>query len=450
MSLPTARNTTAADLVESLRAARRMRREAPPAQLPAASAAPFDFATLPAFRELELTRAAGAMMGVASPFFRRFDGPGGAVAVSEGVEQINFCSYDYCGLNQHPAVKAAARDAIDRFGISCSASRVVGGERPFHAALEAGLASFYGVEDAVVMVSGHATNVTTIGCLMGPGDLVIHDELIHNSALEGIRLSGAARLSMPHNDLDWLETTLARVRAGHKRVLVIVEGLYSMDGDTPDLRRIIDIKGAYDAWLMVDEAHALGVLGATGRGIAEAQAIDPRSVEIWMGTLSKTLASTGGYIAGSAALIGLLKARAAGFVFSVGLAAPLAAAAQTALDVLQREPERVARLQANGRHLRAALRDRGLDTGLSEGHAVTPVVLGDSPTTAAVADLLFRKGVSAPPILHPAVPERRARLRLFASSEHSAAQIDRAATLLAEAVAEAPRITARLFSNTAC
>jgi 7-keto-8-aminopelargonate synthetase-like enzyme len=166
-----------------------------------------------------------------------------------------------------------------------------------------------------------------------------------------------------------------------------------------------------------------------------------------MGTLSKTLASTGGYIAGSAALVAILKARAAGFVFSVGLPAPLAAAALAALQVLTREPERVDRLQANGRHLLTALRARGLDTGLSEGHAVAPVVLGDSPTAAAVADLLFQKGVSAPPILHPAVPERRARLRLFASSEHTLVQIDRAVAMLAEAVAEAPQVTARLLEK---
>jgi 7-keto-8-aminopelargonate synthetase-like enzyme len=198
---------------------------------------------------------------------------------------------------------------------------------------------------------------------------------------------------------------------------------------------------------MVDEAHALGVLGATGRGIAEAQGVDPRAVEIWMGTLSKTLASTGGYIAGSAALVELLKARAPGFVFSVGLAAPLAAAALAALGVLAREPGRVARLRQNGLRLRAALRTQGLDTGLGEGWAVAPVVLGDSPTTAAVADILFRKGVSAPPILHPAVPERRARLRLFATSEHTPAQIDRAAALVAEAVAAAPAMVARLMGH---
>jgi 7-keto-8-aminopelargonate synthetase-like enzyme len=254
---------------------------------------------------------------------------------------------------------------------------------------------------------------------------------------------------MPHNDLDWLEATLGRLRGEHERVLIVVEGLYSMDGDTPDLHRLIEIKAAFDAWLMVDEAHSLGVLGTTGRGIAEQQGVDPRSVEIWMGTLSKTLASTGGYIAGSQALIDVLKAKAAGFVFSVGLPTPLAASALAALELMQDEPERVVRLRTNGLRLRDALRAQGLDTGPSEGWAVTPVVLGDSPTTAVVADLLFRKGVSAPPILHPAVPERRARLRLFASSEHTAEQIDRAAALVAEAVAEAPAVVARLYGGVA-
>jgi 7-keto-8-aminopelargonate synthetase-like enzyme len=217
-----------------------------------------------------------------------------------------------------------------------------------------------------------------------------------------------------------------------------------MDGDAPDLRRLVEIKSAFDAWLMVDEAHGMGVLGATGRGIHEAQGVDPRAVEIWMGTLSKTLAAQGGYIAGSAALIEFLKARAPGFVFSVGLAAPLAAAAEAALRVMRKEPERVARLHANGRRVRDALAAHGLDTGLSQGLAVTPVVIGDSPTTAAVAHLAFEKGVSAPPIMHPAVPERRARLRLFATSEHTAEQIDRAAGIIAEAMREAPQIVRRL------
>jgi len=445
-------------LVDSLRAAREVRQQSgKQAGRPGAARAAtiidppapraFDFATLPGSREIAVQRAVGQMLGVASPFFRTCDGRGGATAMIEGAARINFSSYDYLGLNACPEVAEAAKNAIDRFGISCSASRVVGGERPFHAALERALADVYDAEDAVAMVSGHATNVTTISALMGKDDLILHDELIHNSALVGALLSGATRVSFPHNDLDWLEQRLDDVRARHARVLIVVEGLYSMDGDMPDLRRLIEIKNAHDAWLMVDEAHALGVLGATGRGVAEEQGVDPRNVEIWMGTLSKTLASTGGYIAGSTALITFLKAKAPGFVFSVGLAAPLAAAALTALGVMRREPQRVARLRANGARLRERLRAEGLDTGLSLGFAVTPVVLGDSPTAAVVADLALAKGVSAPPILHPAVPERRARLRFFVSSEHSFDQIDRAAALVAEAVREAPAVTARLRSG---
>ncbi|MGF1659163.1 MAG: aminotransferase class I/II-fold pyridoxal phosphate-dependent enzyme [Rubrimonas sp.] len=440
----------AAALVAQLRDARRARievaRARPAAPEPAARPRrqSFDFATLPGYRELQMTEAAGALLGVDSPFFHVCEGPGAPVAMIDGAERINFGSYDYLGLNRHPDVLRAAREAVDRYGVSCSASRVVGGERPFHRALERALADLYETEDAVVMVSGHATNVTTIGALVGPGDLIICDELIHNSALEGGRISGAKRINCPHNDLDWLERTLESLRAQYRRVLIVVEGLYSMDGDAPDLRRLVEIKNAFDAWLMVDEAHGLGVLGETGRGIAEAQGVDPRGVELWMGTLSKTLAAAGGYICGSAPLIAYLKARAPGFVFSVGLAAPLAAAAEAALAAMRAEPERVARLRENGRRLRDALRAHGLDTGLSQGFAVTPVVLGDSPTTAATAHLAFLKGVAAPPILHPAVPERRARLRLFVTSEHSAAQIDRAAAVVAEAVREAPAITRRL------
>jgi len=437
-------------LIGDLRRKRATRRAPEPEHAPAtppgpkASAPSFDFSTLPQSREISLSYAAASLMGVASPYFHRFEGPGEPLAQVEGAERLNFSSYDYLGLNRHPDVLAAAQEAVARFGVSCGASRLVGGERPFHETLEARLAALYDAEAAVAMVSGHATNVTTIGSLVGPEDMIVCDELAHNSALEGARLSGAKRLMMPHNDLDWLERALETQRGRAKRCLIVVEGLYSMDGDTPDLARLVELKTAFDAWLMVDEAHSLGVLGATGRGVAEAQGVDPGAVEIWMGTLSKTLGSTGGYIAGSAALIELLKTRAPGFVFSVGLSSPCAAAAAEALRVMAAEPERVARLAENGRLLRDALRAKGLDTGLSEGHAVTPVVLGDSPTTAAAAHGCFERGLVAPPIMHPAVPERRARLRLFMTSEHSAAQIERAAEIMAEAVGDAPRYASRL------
>ena len=452
MTAPTRPTRADADaLVAGLRARRRAREAGPEtteaAAPPKPAAQAFDFGSLPAVRELDMAEAAATLMGVESPYYRRFDGPGAPETEIEGEARINFCSYDYLGLNRHPDVLAAAQDAVARYGVSCNASRVVGGERPPHRALEERLAALYGVDDAVAMVSGHATNVTTIGALVGPEDLVVCDELAHNSALEGARLSGAKRLTMPHNDLDWLEQALETQRARHKRCLIVVEGLYSMDGDTPDLRRLVEIKTTFDAWLMVDEAHGLGVLGETGKGLHELQGVDGRSVEIWMGTLSKTLGASGGYIAGSAALIRFLKARAPGFVFSVGLSNPSAAAAAAALDVMAREPERVTRLRRNGLALRDALSARGLDVGPSEGYAVSPVVLGDSPTTAAVAHRAFVKGLAAPPIMHPAVPERRARLRFFATSEHTQDQIARAAGIVVEALAEAPTYTRRLFGT---
>jgi len=365
------------------------------------------------------------------------DGYAGPISMVDGREVMNFASYNYLGLNRHPEVAEAAKRAIDHYGVSVSASRVVGGERPIHRDLEHALAKLLGVEAAAVFVSGHATNVTTLGTLLGTGDLVLLDALAHNSLFEGARLSGATRMTFPHNDWPWIEETLAKVRGRFANVLICVEGLYSMDGDVPDLARLIALKNQYNAWLMIDEAHSLGVLGDTGRGLAESQGIEPRTVEIWMGTLSKTLSASGGYIAGSGALIDYLKARAPGFVFSVGLAAPLAAAAEASVRLMLREPGRVQRLRANGLLLRDALRKAGLNTGLSLGYAITPVILGDSVRAAIASHLLFESGVNALPIIYPAVSEKQARLRFFVTSEHEPQQIEHAVELTAAAVSAA-------------
>ena len=226
----------------------------------------------------------------------------------DGRTLTNFSSYDYLGLNGHPDVVAAAKAAIDEFGTSVSASRLTAGERRVHRDLEERLARLHRAEDAVSFVSGHATNVSVIGGLLGPDDMVVTDALVHNSVVEGAKLSGAKRILCPHGDLEAFERALRLNRARQRRALIVVEGLYSMDGDVPDLASLVRLKQRYEAWLMVDEAHSIGVLGATGRGIAEEQNVDPDSVDIWMGTLSKALTATGGYIAGSQ-LIELLKLR---------------------------------------------------------------------------------------------------------------------------------------------
>ncbi|MBJ3776208.1 aminotransferase class I/II-fold pyridoxal phosphate-dependent enzyme [Acuticoccus mangrovi] len=392
----------------------------------------FDFSTLGDVRELKIQRAAAELLKIENPFFRSHEVRAAAHTIIDGREYINFSSYDYCGLNGDPRVVAAAQEATARFGTSVSASRVVSGERPFHRALEEKIAHFLGVEDAVVMVSGHATNVTTIGHLLGPKDLVLTDTFIHNSIVEGTRLAGATRLTFRHNNMEHLEELLAANRNSFNRVLIAVEGLYSMDGDAPPLQRLVRLKNRYDAWLLVDEAHALGVVGATGRGIAERDGVDPNAVEIWMGTLSKTLCSCGGFIAGSSALVEYLKATAPGFVFSVGLPPAASAAALAALEALEAEPERVARLAENGHRFLAAAKAAGLDTGTSEGLSVIPVIIGDSILAALMSHRLSEMGVNVQPIIYPAVPEKTARLRFFINATHSADDIDRTVALTAE------------------
>jgi 8-amino-7-oxononanoate synthase len=373
----------------------------------------------PGYEKMLVPKAAAERLGIANPFFLTHEGVAGATTHIGGREYINFSNYNYLGLSGHLAVNRAARNAIDRYGTSASASRLVAGERPVQRELEEELATLYEVEDCIVFVSGHATNVSTIGYLFGPKDLVIHDSLIHNSVLEGIKLSGAARRSFPHNDHQALDAILTEIRSQFERVLIVVEGLYSMDGDIPDLPALIGIKRCHKAFLMVDEAHSLGVLGETGRGVHEHYGIQGRDVDIWMGTLSKTLAGCGGYIAGEYALVEHLKYAAPGFIYSVGMAPPLAAASLEALRLMQREPERVSRLRENSRRFLSLMQSLGLDTGFAQGYAVIPVIIGGSIKATRLSQQLFDAGINVQPIVYPAVEEKAARLRFFLSALHS-------------------------------
>jgi 8-amino-7-oxononanoate synthase len=390
------------------------------------------FDRFPGYERLLVPQAAASRLGVANPFFKSHEGVGGATTVIDGRVCINFSSYNYLGLSGHPAVNKAAKDAIDRYGTSVSASRLVAGERLIQRELEEGLAEFYGVEDCLVFVSGHATNVSTIGYLFGAKDLVIHDSLIHNSVLEGIKLAGSARRSFPHNDINALDGILAEVRGRFERVLIVVEGLYGMDGDIPDLPGLIDIKRRHKAFLMVDEAHSLGVLGETGRGIHEHHGVAGREVDIWMGTLSKALAGCGGYIAGERALVEHLKYAAPGFVYSVGIAPPLAAASLEALHILLREPERVARLRERAQLFLRLANDAGICTGSSRGYAVIPAIIGSSLKAVKLSNHLFNAGINIQPIIYPAVEERAARLRFFISASHTTQQLENAVCVLAK------------------
>jgi 8-amino-7-oxononanoate synthase len=391
-----------------------------------------DLSQHPIYQELMLQRVAAERLAIDNPFFRVHEGPARGVTRIAGQRYINFASYNYLDLVDHPEVAEAARAAIATYGTSASASRPVGGERPIHAALERNLAEFHGTEAAVAFVSGHATNVSVIGKLFGPRDLVVHDALAHNSIQVGAQLSGAARRAFAHNDASACEKVLREHRGRAERALVVIEGLYSMDGDVPDLAAFVALARRYEALLMVDEAHSAGVLGATGRGLAEHSGVAPGEVDIWMGTLSKSFVGCGGYIAGAEPLVAMLKFAAPGFLYSVGMAPPLAAASNAALDVLRREPERVRRLQANGRHLLERFRERGLDTGTSHGFNVVPVIVRSSIVAARLANWLFERQVNVQPIIYPAVEERAARLRFFVTTSHEREQLDEVAALTAD------------------
>lgn len=386
----------------------------------------------PGYQQIRIIQQGADRLGIDSPFFKLHEGIAGATSRIEGRDYVNFASYNYLALSGHPAVSAAAKEAIDRYGTSVSASRLVSGERPVHRQLERAIAEIYEVDDAVTFVSGHAANVTTIGHLFGAQDLILHDELIHNSVLQGITLSGARRLPFAHNDSQALEGILAQQRQQFQRVLIVLEGIYSMDGDYPDLPRFVDIKRRHHAFLMVDEAHSFGVMGARGFGLREHCAVASKDVDIWMGTLSKSLAGCGGYIAGEQALVEHLKYLAPGFLYSVGMPPPVAAASLAALQCLRREPERVVALQERGRYFLAQAQAVGIDTGTSAGFAIVPAITGSSISAGRLASALFKRGINVQPILYPAVPEKSARLRFFMSCEHSFDQLQETVSALAE------------------
>jgi 8-amino-7-oxononanoate synthase len=364
--------------------------------------------------------------GLENPYFRVHEGVTGSTAIIDGRTFVNFANYNYLGLSGDARVNAAAIDAIGRYGTSVSASRVVSGERPIHRELEQELAGFIGVEDCVLYIGGVTTNVSTISHLVGVGDVVLCDELLHNSAMQGALFSGAHRLTFPHNDFAAADRLLGEVRSRYRRALIVIEGVYSADGDVPDLTRFVAVKKKHEAWLMVDEAHSIGVLGATGRGLAEHAGVSPRAVDLWMGTLSKSLASVGGYIGARREIVEFLKYTAPGFVFSVGMAPGSVAAALEALRILRREPERVSRLQANARYFLGHAKSLGLDTGSSGSTPIIPIIVGDSVRAVRLSQQLLERRINVQPMVAPAVSESGARLRFFVAYDHTEEQMQEA------------------------
>jgi 8-amino-7-oxononanoate synthase len=392
----------------------------------------FRIELFPEVVELKARKAWIEGLGVQNPYFGVHEAICKNTTQMNGKSMLNFSSYNYVGNSGNPAVTEAAKAALERHGSSVSASRMASGDNPLTLELEQSLARFFGTEDCIVFVSGHATNVTTIGHIVGPKDLIIHDALAHDSIIQGALLSGAKRRPFPHNDWQALDALLSNIRTEFRRVLVCIEGTYSMDGDIPDLPAFVEVKKRHAALLLVDEAHSAGTVGKTGRGVGEYHGVASGDVELWMGTLSKSFASCGGYIAGSRALVEWLKYTAPGFVYSVGISPPNAAAALASLRQLEAHPERVHKLQANAALFLKLLRERGIDTGMSKDTPVVPAIVGNSYVCLKLSDALKRRGINVQPILHPVVEEAAARLRFFLSALHTEEELRHTANVLAE------------------
>ena len=408
----------------------------PPAHRPVAPVAADSL--WPECEALEERLAGLEHAGVENPFLLANERVVGRVATVRGRETISFTSFDYLGLAGHPDVKRAAKEAIDRFGCSASASRMVGGNNTVLDALDVELAKFIGTERAVMFPCGYGTNASVFSHLFGAEDLILYDELAHNSIVQGAASSKAGKRSFRHNDPEQLDGLLRDLRSQYRRVVVAIEGVYSMDGDYPDLPRFLEVKRKHDALLYVDEAHSIGTMGPEGRGICDFFGVDAREGDLWMGTISKALGAQGGYLAGPERLIRYLGYTTPAFVFSTACSPANSAAALEAIHVIRREPWRLAVLRERSELFLKLAHDVGLDTGPSHDTPVIPVIVGSSARAMRVSQLLLERGINARPILYPAVRESAARVRFFLTCEHTEDQIVRTLETLAEVVAEIP------------
>ena len=369
---------------------------------------------------------------------RHFMGSYDALRADTDGPLVSFGAYDYLGFGADPRVREASATAAVTEGVGVSASRMIGGERDFHDRLERDLAAFVGAEASLCLVSGYLTNLSLVSHLLQSRDLLVIDELSHNSIVAGAAGSRARTITFRHNDLDHLREILVEQRPAYGHCLLVVEGLYSMDGDIADLPQLLALKREHDCWLMVDEAHSIGVLGETGRGLSEHWGTDPREVDLIVGTLSKAFASCGGFVAGAAGVIEWLHFGLPGFVFSVGMAPPVAAAAGMALQILQEEPWRVARLRAVSRHFVSEALRLGLDCRPSGGYGVVPLFFRDNAETAMCAEALLANGFYCPPIVQVGVPRDQPRLRFFLSVDHREEDITAALESVAAASVATP------------
>ncbi len=368
---------------------------------------------------------------------RTVESASGTETILDGRPVLLMASNNYLGLATHPALKRAAIQATERFGVGAGAARLVSGTLPPHEELETALAKFKGTAAALVFGSGYLANLGVIPALIGTGGLILADRLCHASLIDGCRLSGAGFRVYRHNDVAHLKSLLAK-RPSKRDTVIVTEGVFSMDGDLAPLPELIELADRYGARLFVDDAHGTGVMGAQGRGTIEHFGLDDR-IPFHMGTLGKALGTSGAYVAGPAVLIQYLINTARTFLFATAPPPATAAATIAALRVLQAEPERRTRLWNNRNYLHAGLKDLGFRlTGSAS--PILPIIIGEAQQTVAMADRLLELGVYAPAIRPPTVPKETSRIRVTVTSEHSRAQLDRALAAFRQAGRESGMI----------
>ncbi len=348
---------------------------------------------------------------------------GGARVLVHGREMGMFASYSYLGLVGHPRINAAAKAAVDKFGTGTHGVRTLAGSLTLHRELEETIAAFKHAEAAVTYTSGYVTNLTVVSTLVGREDYVISDKLNHASIVDGCLMSGAKFVRFRHNDIEALEIRLKQAPAEAAK-LVVADAVFSMDGDIIDLPRVVELCRKYNAWLMVDEAHSVGVLGKTGRGIEEHFGMEG-SIDVKMGTLSKTIPSVGGYIAGKKDLIEYLRHASRAYIFSAAVPPAQAAAAKEAFQVILDEPWRVEKLRANASQFIQGLQKRGFDT-METATAIVPVLCGEDETAYRLTRDCQKKDLFVLPVVSPAVPVGLARLRATVTAAHEPAEIEHA------------------------
>jgi len=343
----------------------------------------------------------------------------------DGRDVINLASNNYLGLAAHPKLKEAAAQAAREFGAGSGAVRTIAGTMTLHRELERRFAAFKGAEAALMFQSGFTSNAGTVAAILSPEDVIVSDQLNHASIIDGARLSRAEIKVFPHKDVAAADAILAETTGDGRRQLLITDGVFSMDGDIAPLSDLVEVADRHGAIMMVDDAHASGVLGPGGKGTVAHFGIDPARVDIQVGTLSKAIGVLGGFIAGPPHLIEWLINRGRPYLFSTSAPPPVAAACIAALDVIEAEPQRIERLWTNTGIFKEGLRGLGFDTGASET-PITPVIAGEAQTAQDLSRLLFDEGVFTPAIVFPTVPKGQSRVRTIVTADHTTEDLQQA------------------------